>query len=471
MILGNKMVFTFSDLQKWITEWESPALEFKLSVQKDAGSTISAFANTYGGILVFGVNPKSKELKGLENPDKESIRLREIIDQCRPYPKPTQEFLRHEGKTFIILKIDSFSYSENPCFYGDSCFIRQGTTNMKLRGDELVEFLKKRALINFEELKNNATLSDLDFEKVNTLLKRRSIKTSSLKEEEYRGILAGLGVANYSGEFFLKNVALFFFAKNPERFFNNLQVRIVKYAGTEADLRILKMDKQIKGTLPDLVNESFDFILDNIGKTFTLSGTERKELPDYPAESLRELLTNAIGHRDYFKAQEVLVEIYEDRLQITNPGGLLAGQDIKDFDKTPQHRNPITYRLLRDSGLGEGLGLGVRLIRRQFREAGLPDPEFYTIGNTFQAIIYNNSSRLKRHPVDFVSPRQKHALAYLSKSKSMKAAQYAKMVGVTQATAVKDLNELVKQGKIRKIGKYRGAYYEIEDKLKVIKSN
>lgn len=118
--------------------------------------------------------------------------------------------------------------------------------------------------------------------------------------------------------------------------------------------------------------------------------------------------------------------------------------------------------MLRDLGLGEGLGLGVRLIRMQFREARLPDPKFYTIGNTFQAVIYNSSSRLKRHPVEFVSPTQKHALEYLRKKERINTTEYARMVGVGHATAVIDLNELVKQGKIRKIGKYRGVYYELE---------
>lgn len=457
------MGFSFSDLQEWISEGEGPALELKSSVQKDVGETICAFANTYGGIIVFGINAEKRELKGLINPDEESQRLRQILEQCKPNPKPEQEFVRHEGKTFIVLRLEPFAYSQNPCFFSKRCFVRQGTTNLELSGEELIEFLKKRTLLNFEESKSKAFLHDLDFNKVNQFLKKRGINTDDLKEEDYKRILAGLNAANYNGGFFLKNVALFFFAKEPQKFFPNLEVRIVKYAGTEQELGSIKLDKRFYGTIPELIDKSFHAVLENTGRTFTIAGPERREIPEYPAESLRELITNALGHRDYFESKEVLIEIFEDHLQITNPGGLLAGQNIKNFYRTPKHRNPITYRLLHDLGLGEGLGLGIRLIRRQFREAQLPDPEFYEIGNAFQVVVYNQSSKKKRRIAGFENPRQKQALAYLQRNRALKAEQYAKIAGVSKPTAVKDLNELIKQGKIRKVGKFRGAYYELEN--------
>ena len=455
------MSFTFADLQRWVAEWEGPDLEFKSSVQKSAGETISAFANSYGGIIVFGVEPKKKELTGVSNPDEESQRLRQILEQCKPNPKPEQHFIKHENRTFIVLKINPIPYSQNPCFYGDLCFIRQGTTNIKLKADDLIDFLKKRALLNFEESRSNAVFADLDMRKVDKLLRKRNIGTEGLSEEDYKKLLVGLGVANFNGAFYLKNVAVLFFAKEPQKHFSNLEARIVKYTSTEPDLSAIKLDKRISGTLPELIETTFRVVLENIGKSYSISGPERKELPEYPAESLRELITNAFGHRDYFDSKDVLVEIFDDHLQITNPGGLLAGQTIANFDRTPQHRNPIAYRLLRDLGLGEGLGLGVRLIRKQFREARLPDPEFFDIGKAFQAVIFNIKSKKKRHPVEFVNERQKQLLAYLQKNKTVKTAEYAKLVGISQPTAVTDLKELIKQGKIRKIGRFRGAYYEL----------
>ncbi|MFH0885415.1 MAG: RNA-binding domain-containing protein [Candidatus Micrarchaeota archaeon] len=460
------MIFSYPDLQRWVSEWEGPALEFKLSVQKEVGETICAFANTYGGIIVFGVEPKKKELRGIPNPDEESQRLRNVLELCKPNPKPEQEFIRHEGKTFIVLKIEAFPYSQNPCFFSKRCYIRQGTTNLELSGEELIDFLKKRALLNFEESKSKATLEDLDKEKIFAFFKKRGLKTENLTDEDLKPILAGLNVANYNGEFFLKNASILFFAKEPQRFLSNLEVRIVKYSGTEPAVGAIVLDKRFYGVVPDLIDLTFNAVSENIGKTLALVGTTRETILDYPPDSLREVITNAFGHRDYFESKDVIVEIFEDRLEITNPGGLLPGQNIKNFDKTPRHRNPIVYRLLHDLGKGEGLGLGIRLIRKQFRQVRLPDPEFYEIGNAFKVILYNMKSRKRRYSDDFQNQRQKQALAYLEKNPILKTVQYAKMTGVSKPTAVKDLNELVKQGKLRKIGKYRGARYELVKNIK-----
>jgi ATP-dependent DNA helicase RecG len=463
MIMGYEMGFAFADLQKWISEWESPGLEFKLSVQKDAGDTISAFANTYGGTLIFGVDSRTREPKGVNDPDKESLHLREILDNCKPKPVTEQHFIRHEGKTTIALTVEAFPYSQNPCFYGDFCFIRQGTSNVKMRGDELIRFLKRRNMHNFEEFKADGSMEDLDTGKINAVLEKRGINTSGFKEEDYRRTLIGLKVAGGNNPFFLKNVALFFFAKEPQRFFMNFVVRIVRYSGKEREIASLKFDRSIEGTLPELVDRSLNTVLEQVGSRFVIERIERKEIPEYPIESVRELITNAVGHRDYTDSNDILIEIFEDRLQVTNPGALLAGQTITDFDKTPQHRNQITYRLLREFGFGEGLGTGIRMIRTQFRQANLPDPEFYQIGIMFQAIVYNGTSTKKRYAVNSQNPRQRQALAFLERNKTMKASDYAQLVGVSEVTAVKDLNELVKQGKIRKIGKYRGARYELEN--------
>ena len=456
------MAFTFSDLEKWIQEWESPGLEFKLSVQKEAGNTISAFANSHGGVIVFGVDSKTRQPVGVADPDKGSKRLRDVLDQCKPNLKQEQQFLRHAGRAFIILSVEEIPHGQNPCFYGDACFVRQGTTNEKLRGDGLVKFLQSRGVFDFENMERDATLDDLDLEKVNELLRRRGRDAAKLSQEDYKRILTRLDIATYGKSFSIKNSALLFFAKNPKRFFSNLKIRIVKYEGAEKFLDALKLDKTVEGQLPELITLALDTIWDGIGRKFVLEGPIRKEVHPYPEKSIRELITNAVGHRDYFNNQDTLIEIYDDRLQITNSGALLSGQSMDSLERNPEHRNPTVYNLLREFGFGEALGLGLQLVRRQFGEAKLPDPVFEELGGFFRATVYNGRT-IKVRPVGGIeSPRQMQALKFLERNKTIKAADYIKLVGVSTATAVKDLNELVKQGKLRKIGQYRGAYYELK---------
>ena len=455
--------YTYTDLQRWIAEWEGPALEFKSSVQTKSGETISAFANTYGGTLVFGVNEANRKAPdGLPNPDDESKHLRNLLDQCHPNPRPEQQFLRHGGKTFIILKIESFPQSFNPCFFGKKCFIRQGTTNLELAGEDLIGFLRKRTLLNYEESRASATLKDLDLDKVRKLLKARGSEIGTLDEANLKRTLSGLKVAAQNGEFYLKNAALLFFAKDPQSLGFNMEVRVVKYDGKGPELSAVRLDKRLADTIPELTAKTFDLVSENVGKNYSLDGPERKAVLDYPEQSLREAITNAIGHRDYYDSNGILVEIFNDRLQITNPGGLLAGQTIENFDRTPQHRNPICYRLLDDLRLGEGLGQGVRKIRDQFRERGLPDPQFIQLGNMFQVIFHNQSSKRPRKQVLHENTRQAAILTYLKTNPKLKTGKYAKVAGVSVPTILRDLAGLIKQGKVRKIGRYRGAYYELE---------
>jgi len=345
------------------------------------------------------------------------------------------------------------------CFFKKAMFVRQGSVNVEVSGEDLIAFLRNRAVLNFEESKSLATLESLDPDSIKQLLSRRGIKVKS--KEEVRSALVGLSLAAVNGGFTLKNAATIFFAKEPAKFFANLRVRIVKFRGTDSAVENITADKVVAGTVPALIAASFEEGKNLVGTTQALQGPRRISMLDYPEDALREVITNALGHRDYFESKDIIIELFEDRLQITSPGGLLPGQTIQTFDRTPRHRNPILYRLLHEAGFGEGLGLGVKLMRRRFRERALPDPDFADFGNAFQVIFYNARSRKKRNLPDFENARQKQAIAYLRKHPTLKTDAYTKMVGISNPTALKDLNELVKQGKLKKIGSFRGAYYEL----------
>lgn len=455
------MPYAFKDLEEWVKEWESPAMEFKSNVSDRMGHTISAFANTFGGMIILGISPK-KEFVGISNPDETSIKIRSIFDKCTPRPNSRQEFIRHDGKTYIILKIEQFGYSEAPCFFDRKCFVRQGTTNLELYGDELISFLKTRAILNFEELKSRAGITDLSIERIRAFLDKRNSSANLSTEEEIKSILFGLHAANFNGNFYLKNIAVMFFAEEPQKFIPNLEVRIVKYIGTEPALNEIKMDERVSGTIPEIIEKSFIMINDAAGTKFVLKDLERVRIPEYPPEAIREALTNAVGHRDYFDSNDVLIDIYKDRLQITNPGGLLHGQTINNFYKVPRHRNPLVYQFLHDMRYGEGLGLGVPLIIKLMREANLPDPEFNNFGNVFRVTFYNSSSGRIKHELNMRNKRQNEVIAYLKSNGRIKLKDYAKLAGISGPTAIKDINELMKQGIVRRVGMFRGAYYELE---------
>jgi len=459
------MAFTFADLQRAVLDGESPTVELKLSAQKALGETISAFANSFGGLVVIGVGPKG-ELAGVTNADEESRRARQTLDECGNC-SVEQEFLKNEGKTFIILKVGEVAHSQSLCHYKRRCYIRQGTTNVELYGEALVAYLRSRGILNFEEQKSQARLGDLDSRKLAAYFKKREVGFDPENEEELRTRLAGLKIAGSNGEFYLKNVAAMFFAKDSARHFNNLESRVVAYRSKEKETERITFDQRVNGTIPELIDRTYKLVFEKIGKTQKIAGTTRQEVPDYPQEALREAITNAIGHRDYYDPMPVRIELFEDKLTITNPGGLLPGQTQQNFFKNPKHRNPLCYRLLQDFGLGEGLGTGISKIIKQCRRAGLPDPEFNNLGDAFQLVLHGSQSTKARRPVDSENPRQQQALAFAKAHGKIKTKDLVKLSGVSPPTATADLNELVKQGKLHKVGKFRGAYYEIENLKKL----
>lgn len=119
--------------------------------------------------------------------------------------------------------------------------------------------------------------------------------------------------------------------ENPRRFFNNLEIRIVKYAGSEPELGAIKFDKRVYGTLPELISQAFHLTAENVEKTLTLVGPERKEVIEYPPDALRELITNAIGHRDYFQTKEVLIEIFRGQASDNKPRRLDGRAEHKEL--------------------------------------------------------------------------------------------------------------------------------------------
>ena len=88
-----KMDYSFLNLQRWFSEGESPVLEFKSSVERKVGETISAFANSSGGIIVFGIDMGRKEFPGLKGADEESRRVRQILEECKPIQSPIKNLL------------------------------------------------------------------------------------------------------------------------------------------------------------------------------------------------------------------------------------------------------------------------------------------------------------------------------------------------------------------------------------------
>jgi ATP-dependent DNA helicase RecG len=449
-------------LDALLAQDEGSRLELKKSVQftQRVGQTLCAFANSGGGLLVIGAERKDGKtvVNGVQDKDETYQKIAAILPRLEPRPPVNYEEHDADGKLLLITVVDALPVSE-VCFFEKNVYIRQGSVNVEIRKQDLVNFLRARGIISFEENRSPARLEDISNEKVQKHLVHRATPGSKPDGVPLETVLQSLGVANAVGEFYIKNAGVLAFAKDINRFFSNAEIRIVKYKGRTPSLQAREFDQRLTDTLPELLEKAFVVIQEKAGFSAKIVNGKRVEAPMIPPEALREALTNAVGHREYFDSNGVLVEIFDDRIRITNPGSLLPGQTLKNFADIRRHRNPIIHRILNDSGWGEGLNLGVRLIIRVMRENDLPDPDFEDMGGFFRVTLYGPLSDKAAKPAEQISPMQQKALAYLEKHESITAPAYARLIGISHPTAIRYLNDLVALGRLKKLGNYRSSRY------------
>jgi len=443
----------FNDMVKPMN-MEGQGLEFKQSVEnfKEVSKTACAFANASGGKIVIGIADDGKTV-GVPAKELDSLqqRLEGAIQQISPVPFHKIFVDEKEGKKTVVCEIYQIGQGAF-CTFGGIVYYRAGSTNTKLEGRTLQDYLINRHILSFDESRSQAKLEDLDTHKVQEFLKKRSPEFvfDEAKVQEY---LFNLSLISKNGESWLKNTAILFFAKEPAKYLPQNEIKLVCFKG---DQPVDIIDSRIvKSTILENLKEAEDFIKKNTRTAIKIEKLERQEQPDYPFPVIREALINALTHRDYLSRDAVQINIFDDRIEFINPGTLPTGLSLQILGSISVPRNHLTYRLLRDLKLIEGFATGIPRMRSAMKEAGLAEPVFEELGSFFRVTLCNKSHMARAD----LNERQKRALAYLEKNPSLTSKTYEKMVAVSHPIAVSDLNDIIKRGLIRRVGRTRGAYY------------
>ncbi len=441
------------------SEAESQGLEFKREVTNfmDISKAACAFANASSGRIIVGVGNDGKSLGVAEKEiDLLQQRLEGAIQKISPVPFHKIGIEEREGKKVVAVEI--YQIGEGSfCTFGGIVYYRSGSTNAKLEGKTLQDYMVKRRMLYFDESVSKAGAADVDLEKLRIFLKKR---TPGVEFEEKMALdqFSNLGVLQKNGEPRLKNAGVLFFSKEPAKFIPQNEMKLVRFKGKDA-VDIID-SRFVNATIPDNVKEAEDFVRKNTRTAYKIEKVERMEVPEYPQKVIREATVNAIVHRDYFSRDAIQINIFDDRMEFINPGSLQSGLSVQILGSLSIQRNPLVYRLMRDLGLVEGLATGIPRMRSGMKEAGLPEPVFDELGNFFRVTLYN-----RKPPIAGVhNERQKKALSYLEKNPSISSKTYAKLNSVSHPMAVADLNRLCAMGAIRKVGKTRGAYYVMAKK-------
>jgi ATP-dependent DNA helicase RecG len=209
------------------------------------------------------------------------------------------------------------------------------------------------------------------------------------------------------------------------------------------------------------------FLRDNLRSVVRMVGLVHQESPEYPYEAVRELLVNAIAHRDYNQqGDNVHLHIFADRLEVFSPGDLPGPVNLKNLLKARFSRNAVIAQVLSDLGFVERLGYGLNRVVTTMRQSGLRPPRFEEGGGGFRVSLYGETFQSAGAPdmsayqdLD-LNPRQQLLLSYLAGNKRITNSEYQDLCpDVHPETLRRDFADLVKRKVLLKMGSKRATYY------------
>ncbi|MDO9326653.1 MAG: ATP-binding protein [Methanoregula sp.] len=446
-------------LDQLLNQIETRELEFKEKPNPALFKTLSAFANTNGGVVFVGISDK-KEITGYRCSNADLKELSDtIVNKLAIHP--VIEPIKCEGKT--ILRID-VKKSKTPVAYEGRYYSRVGNTTRLMDIEELKEFLISS--IEWDSLLSQRGLADIDEETVR-LFVRQAKSAGRLpgadEREPIETILTRLGLMKGDQ---LTNAAFLLFGKKPEHpYLSDPVLRIGRFK----DGATIIGDRWIAGNLFHQLSEGEEALRNFINVRYEISGEtpERKEHWDYPLPALREALMNALVHRDYFKKHEqIMIKIYDDEIWFYNPGGFPKGLSIEQLKAKPQSipRNPLIATIFYLAGYIERYGSGIQRIFTTFADAGLPEPEFKTdswgLSLRMQKDIFTEDYLAQMD----LNERQLQAIPYLRKQGSISKREYQDLVSISTRTALYDLTVLVNKGVLVRVGTGKSSRYVLSSK-------
>jgi ATP-dependent DNA helicase RecG len=261
---------------------------------------------------------------------------------------------------------------------------------------------------------------------------------------------------------------LLLFSSHPQQWLPSATILAARFPGNSISDQFVK--QEIGGPLPDQLRQAETFVRDHLRSAVRLVGLTRQETPEYPLEVVRELLVNAVAHRDYNQQGDgIHLHIFADRLEVHSPGGLPGPVNLSNLLEARFSRNAVIAQLLSDLGFVERLGYGLNRVVTVLRQQDLPAPSFEELGGSFRVTI----SRGEVYPeLEFEQPvapdyqaydlniRQEMAVGYLIRHKRITNSDFQGLCPeVSSETLRRDLADLVAKGLLIKVGQKRATYY------------
>ena len=421
------------DVKSILEEGEGQKVEFKEGVSSLASEMV-AFANANGGHIYLGITD-SGNIKPIRLTNRLKSQIADMARNCDPSIKVKIA----AGKEGIVL-VEVAEGQDKPYKCKEGFFLRTGPNSQKLTRDEIVHLISHAGKIRFDEIINEDFVFPRDFdERAWEEFRKLAGYPPTMRAEE---ALANIGVVSFQeGKPFFTNSAILFFGKNPQKIHPEAKITCLKYRGeTRYDITDRR---EFGGVILEQLHGAMSFFDRYNARQIKISGSpQHEEWEDYPTVSVREAIINALIHRDYFyDSSHIYMHMYDNRLEIDNPGGLMKGMTIENLGTKAARRNRMMADLMR--------------MKESMRMNNNPPPEISET-NFF-------SIKMNIRPKDLtetdLTERQKKLYAFVVQRKEVSKTDCQMALGIGSDTTLNELKILLAKGLLEKKGKGKNTRY------------
>jgi ATP-dependent DNA helicase RecG len=441
---------------------EAETEEYKTSWQeKECLDALAALANTRGGVLWVGIRDNG-EIAGWTGDGKDMERISStIVAKLQVHPRSmTIETL--EGTSVLAIQM---AQATSPVALNGRFFRRVGNSTREVPAEELPRFFLEKTGQSWDDLPSEATVADISASAVAGFRAQATRLPEAAQTDTDAMLIEKLGMMHGSGR--LKRAGVLIFTETPVRWFPLARIQ----AGRFEDETTISDDHRFEGHFLQQLNGTLDWLRRHLRVTYEFPGEgegiaalQRRESWEIPLVALREVLLNALLHRDYTALSAIQVRVYEDKVVVTNPGELPERLSVADLATahSSMPRNPRLATAAHLLGLIENWGTGTVRVLEACHQQGLQPPIFESGRSGFKVTLFRGKLTAEESlRARGLSDSQMAGVLYVQREGRVTNKGYRTLTSMSDEAARRELNDLVEKGFLRREGFGRSVSYVI----------
>ncbi|HHU21646.1 MAG TPA: AAA family ATPase [Acholeplasma sp.] len=419
---------------------ENKNTELKAQYTTNVLKTVSAFANFHDGRIIIGIHDDGTTIEPITNIIQEKLNIENAINS-EIKPIPNYEIRIIKEKEGDILEINVYKGEDGPYYYKHHAYMRQDTSTIQVDAPNLNRLILKFKNMSYDQV----DVENLD---LNFAFLERELKNIQGISKLSKDVL----ITNQLFQNGKYNNAALLLSDNGNAIQSYIDIAKLSLDSNTFYDRLILSNQSILKHLDD----AYNYFLQNYPPYDTIEGLKRVTKYSVPQESFREALTNAIIHRDYSYTNGIQISFFDNRIEITSPGGLVDGIDENNFIDGPSiPRNPIIANLFLRLKKIERFGTGIKRIIESYEKEN-SKPSFIIKKNQITVVlpVLNYSYSLLE--------ANKAIIAYLQAFPNSPRAEIEEALKIEKHTLIRRLNELISKGKIESKGNGKSLTYNVK---------